>query len=97
ITDLTFTNEKKKGQIKVIKVDEDNNEVTIPGVEFKVYDENNNVVDTLITDENGEATSKRLPIEQEYTVQETKTLENYVLTEEPQTVVLEQDQITDLT
>ena len=70
---------------------------TIPGVEFKVYDENNNVVDTLITDENGEATSKRLPIDQEYTVQETKTLENYVLTEEPQTVILEEDQITDLT
>ena len=97
ITDLTFTNEKKKGQIKVIKIDEDNNEVRLEGVEFKIYDESGNEVGTLVTDKNGEAVSERLPIDQEYTVQETKTLENYVLTEEPQTVVLEQDQITDLT
>ena len=97
ITNLTFINEKKKGQIKVIKIDEDNNEVRLEGVEFKVYDESGNVVDTLKTDKNGEATSKRLPIDQEYTVQETNTLENYVLTEEPQTVILEQDEITDLT
>ena len=97
ITDLTFTNEKKKGQIKVIKIDEDNNEVRLEGVEFKIYDESGNEVGTLVTDQNGEAVSERLPIDQEYTVQETKTLENYVLTKEPQTVVLEQDQITDLT
>ena len=97
ITDLTFTNEKKKGQIKVIKIDEENNEVRLEGVEFKIYDESGNEVGTLVTDKNGEAVSERLPIDQEYTVQETKTLENYVLTEEPQTVVLEQDQITDLT
>ena len=97
ITDLTFTNEKKKGQVKVIKIDEDNNEIRLEGVKFNVYDESGNIVDTLTTDKNGEAVSKRLPIDQTYTVQETKTLENYVLTEEPQTVVLEQDQITDLT
>lgn len=97
ITDITFTNEKKKGQIKVIKVDQDNNEVKLENVEFKVYDEKGNVVDTLKTDKNGEATSKRLPIDQTYTVQESKTLQNYVLNEEPQTVVLKQDQITNIT
>ena len=97
ITNLTFTNEKKKGQIKVIKIDEDNNEIKLEGVEFKVYDESGNVVDTLKTDKNGEAISKRLPIDQEYTIQESKTLENYVLTEKQQTVILEQDQITDIT
>ena len=97
ITDLTFTNEKKKGQVKVIKIDEDNNEIKLEGVEFNVLDESGNIVDTLTTDKNGEAVSKRLPIDQTYTVQETKTLENYVLTEEPQLVVLEQDQITNLT
>ena len=97
IVDVVFQNEKKKGQVKVIKIDEDNNEIRLEGVKFDVYDESGNIVDTLTTDKNGEAVSKRLPIDQEYTVQETKTLENYVLTEEPQTVVLEQDQITDLT
>ena len=97
IVDVVFQNEKKKGQVKVIKIDEDNNEIRLEGIKFNVYDESGNIVDTLTTDKNGEAVSKRLPIEQEYTVQETKTLENYVLTEETQTVVLEQDQITDLT
>ena len=97
IKTVTFANELKKGQIKVIKVDQDNNEVKLKGVEFKVYDEDNNLVDTLITDENGEATSKRLRIDKKYIVKESKTLENYVLNETPQTVTLTQDQITDLT
>ena len=97
ITDVTFENELKKGQIKVIKVDKDNNEVKLEGVEFKVYDEDNNLVDTLITDENGEATSKRLRIDKKYTVVESKTLSNYVLNETPQTVILTEDQITDVT
>ena len=97
IENITFQNEKKKGQIKVIKVDLDNNEVKIPNVEFEVYDENDKVVDTLITDENGEAVSSRLPIDQKYKVKETKTGEWYVLNENPQTAILEQDQITELT
>lgn len=97
IKTITFENEKKKGQIKVIKVDLDNNEVKIPNVEFNVYDESGKIVDTLVTDENGEATSIRLPIDQEYKVQETKTGEWYVLNDEIQTVTLEQDQITEMT
>ncbi len=97
IKTVTFANELKKGQIKVIKVDQDNNEVKLKGVEFKVYDEDNNLVDTLITGENGEATSKRLRIDKKYIVKETKTLEIYVLNETPQAVTLTQDQITDLT
>ena len=97
IKTVTFTNELKKGQIKVIKVDQDNNEVKLKGVEFKVYDEDKNLVDTLTTDANGEATSKRLRIDKKYIVKESKTLENYVLNETPQTVTLTQDQITDLT
>ena len=97
ITNIVFTNELKKGQIKVIKVDFDNNEIKLKGVEFKVLDESGNIVDTLITDENGEAISKRLPINQEYRVQESKTLENYVLNEEIKTITLKQDQITDIT
>ena len=96
ITNITFENEKKKGQIKVVKVDKDNNEVKLKDIEFKVYDEKGNVVDTLKTDENGEATTKRLPIDQEYTIQETKTLEKYVLNETVQKVTLKQDEITNI-
>ena len=97
ITNITFTNEKKKGQIRVIKVDLDNEEVKLPNVEFKVYDEKGNVVETLKTDENGEATTKRLPIDHKYTIQETKTLQNYVLSDKKETVTLTQDQITNIT
>lgn len=96
IKDITFKNEKKKGQIKVIKVDLDNNEIKLKDVEFKVYDEKGNVVDTLKTDENGEAITKRLPIDQEYTIQETKTSEKYVLNETMQKVTLKQDEITNI-
>ena len=96
IETVTFENELKKGQIRVIKVDEDFNEIKLKGVEFKVYDEDNKLVDTLVTDENGEAVSKRLRIDKKYTIEETKTLQNYILTEEPQTVTLTQDQIKDV-
>ena len=97
ITTITFTNEKKKGQIKVIKVDLDNKEVKIPDVEFKVFDSKGNVVDTLKTDKNGEATSKRLPIDQEYKVQETKTGKWYKLNEKAEKVTLKEDEITNIT
>ena len=97
IKTVTFTNELKKGQVKVIKVDLDNKEVKLKGVEFKVYDQDNKLVDTITTDENGEAVSKRLRIDKEYHVVESKTLQNYVLNDTPQKVILKQDQITDLT
>ncbi|MCI8273351.1 MAG: Cys-Gln thioester bond-forming surface protein [Clostridia bacterium] len=96
ITDITFSNEKKKGQIKVIKVDKDNNEIKLKGVIFNVYDEKGRIVDILRTNENGEATSRKLPIDKKYTVKELKTLQGYILNETPQTVILEKDKITEL-
>ena len=39
-TTKNIENELKKGQVKVIKVDKDNNEVKLEGVEFEVLDEN---------------------------------------------------------
>ena len=97
ITGITFENEAKKGQVRVIKVDKDNNEIRIAGVEFEIYNEDNELVDTIITNENGEAVSKMLRIDKKYTIKETKTLSNYVLTEKKQTVTLQENQITDIT
>ncbi|MEG2235715.1 MAG: SpaA isopeptide-forming pilin-related protein [Clostridia bacterium] len=97
IISLTFTNEKKKGQVRVIKVDLDNKEIRIPNVEFNVLNEKKEIVDTIKTNEKGEAVTKKLPIDQKYTLVETKTLDNYVLNEIPQTVILKQDQIIDIT
>lgn len=97
ITTVTVGNDKKKGQVEVIKVDKDNNEIKIPDVTFEVYDEENNLVDTLVTDKEGKAVSKLLPIDQEYTIKETITGNTYVLNEEPQKVTLKEDEITSIT
>ena len=94
----TIENELKKGQIRVIKVDEDNNVVKLEGVEFEVLDENGNVFEKIITDENGEALTQRYPIRDfsKLTLREVKTLEEYVLNEEPQTIELTEDEITNI-
>ena len=93
IKTLTFENEKKKGQIEVIKIDSEDNETYIPGVTFEIYNNENQVVDTITTNSSGIAISKKLPIDDEYTVKEIFSNEAYVLTEEVQTVVLEEDEI----
>ena len=94
----TIENELKKGQIRVIKVDLDNNEVKLEGVEFEVLDKDGNVLEKIITDENGEALTKRYPIRDfsELTLREVKTQEDYVLNEEPQTIELTEDEITNI-
>ena len=96
IKDIIFENEKKKGQVKVIKVDLDNNEVKLEGVTFDILDEQGKVVQSLKTDKNGEAVSKRLPIDQEYTLVETNTRKEYKLTKEPVKVTLKQDEIKNM-
>ena len=97
VTTIEITNEVKKGQIKVIKVDKDNNQIKLKGVKFEIYDNNNNLIQTLVTDENGEAITDRLPIDKEYIIKEIETNENYVLNEECITVTLKEDEIKELT
>ena len=98
ITTMTFENEKKKGEIEVIKVDKDNNEVKLEGVVFEVYNSKGDIVDTLTTDPEGKAKSIRLPIDDEYTVcEKSNPDERYVLNDEPVKVKLEQDEITTIT
>lgn len=74
-------NEKQKGQIEVYKVDKDNKEQKLEGVIFEVLDENKQVVEKIITNKDGYAITKKLPIGQYY-IREIKTNENYVLNEE---------------
>ena len=45
---------------------------TFPGVEFTIYDTEDNIVDVITTTEEGIATSKELPLGK-YTLKETKT------------------------
>lgn len=95
-TNLTVTNEKKKGQIRIIKVDLDDNEVKLSNVTFEIYNNKGNLVETLVTDQNGIAISSRLPIG-DYTIKETITQSEYVLNEEKQVITLERNQIKDIT
>lgn len=97
IKNITITNEKKKGQVRIIKVDKDNNEVKLEGVTFEILDSKMNVIEEITTDKNGEAISSKLPcIDETYYIREKETLDTYVLNEETKTIVLEEDQIKDI-
>ena len=96
--ELQIENELKKGSIKIIKVDEEDNEVKLENVKFKVMDKDGNVLEELITDENGEAETSSYPIRDfsELKIQEVETLDNYVLDDEIHTIKLEENQIKDV-
>lgn len=97
IQDIVYENEKKKGQIEVLKIDSEDKAVYIPNTTFEVYNSENQIVDTITTDKNGKAITKELPVDDVYIVKEIYSDEAYVLTEEIQTVVLEENEITTVT
>ena len=94
ISELKFENEKKKGKIRVVKKDADNKKNVLSGVEFEVINSKGQVVETITTNSNGEAITKELPVDEKYMIRETKTLENYVLTDEIKTVTIKENEIT---
>ena len=87
-------NEKKKGQIKIIKVDADYNEVKLEGVEFQIIDKNNHIIETIKTNSNGETVTSRIPIGN-YKIKEVNlgTNEEYILNDEVKTITVEEDKI----
>lgn len=96
-TEITITNELKKGQIRVIKLDKDNNKITIPGVEFEILDSDMKILETIITDENGEALSDRYPaFNKKYYIKEKNTHDVYVLSNDIKEVNLEEGKVTDI-
>ena len=54
----TVINELIEGKLKIIKVDE--NDKPLAGVKFNILDKDGNIIDTIVTDENGIAESKEL-------------------------------------
>lgn len=73
----SMPNKQILGKVKIKKVDAVTG-TTLEGVEFKIYDKANPdvVVDTLVTDEFGMATSKELPFG-DYIIKESKTPNGY--------------------
>ena len=97
IKNVKIENEKKKGSIKIIKVDSKNNEIKLKGVKFEIYNEQNELISSLITDENGEAKIENLPIDTKYTIKEVETAKDYILSEELITIELEENEIKTIT
>ena len=79
----------QKVQIKLKKTDAENGTAqgtaTLKGAVYEVRNSGNEVVDTLTTDENGNATSKKLPLGK-YTVKETKASYGFLLDEKTYTI-----------
>lgn len=74
----TITNQHKKGNLKITKVDKDDHTLTLGAIEFDLLDEAKNVIAHLVTDVNGEVKIDNLNIGK-YTLQETKTKREYDL------------------
>ena len=98
-TETTIENELKKGQIRVIKVDKENNEVKLEGVKFGVYDKDDNLLETIVTNKDGEAVTQRYAVRdfENLKLVELETRDEYVLNTEEQTIILEANQIKNIT
>lgn len=98
-TNSTIENELKKGQIQVEKVDKENNNIKLQNVEFQVLDENRNILETITTNEQGIAVTKKYTL-RDYGIlylKETKTDEKYVLNDELIEVKLQENETVKLT
>jgi len=92
---IQVENERKKGNLKIVKTDSENEEIKLESVEFELYDEKGELIQNIITDENGEAEIKNLEIGN-YILKEIKTNEDYVLNEENIKFKIEWDKETKL-
>lgn len=91
---ITVYNKKESGQIKIIKVDALDNSKRIENVSFSIYDEDNNLVENVNTNHNGEALSSVLPFGT-YHIREVSTPSGYVINNEEIKVVLDSTTIDD--
>ena len=72
----TITNERYKGNLLIVKTDEDN--TPIEGVEFNILDSDKNVITKITTNEKGLAGLKNLPLGTYY-YQEVKAPDNVII------------------
>ena len=95
-TTITWPNTAIRGQIQIVKKSAEYNPTNglpagtlLAGATFEIYNERNgNKVDTIVSGQNGLASSKQLPLGR-YTIRETKAPANYGASGETYTAVLE--------
>lgn len=76
--EIEICNELKKGNIKVVKVDKDNEKLKLANVKFALKDENDNLIEEKVTDENGIIEFNNIPIGN-YKLIEVETCKEYEL------------------
>ena len=96
-TKIEISNNRAKGQIKIIKTSESDNTITgekagspIANVEFEIRNIEGKLIETITTNEKGEAITSKLNVG-EYSVKETKVNENYYLDETEYVLKIEKD------
>ena len=94
-TNTTIENELKKSQVKVVKVDKENHEVKLKDVVFEVLDKNNNVLETIKTNSEGEAITSRYAVRDysELYIREKITNKKYVLDDTIHKIELKENEI----
>ncbi|MDA1679577.1 SpaA isopeptide-forming pilin-related protein [Bacillus cereus group sp. TH152-1LC] len=88
-------NKPSKGKVKIKKVDSNNDNKELMGAKFHIEDSNKKVVGELVTDEQGEAISKELPIGN-YTLAETEAPKGYELLKDKIAVKVEKDAVVEI-
>ncbi|MFD0096955.1 SpaA isopeptide-forming pilin-related protein [Bacillus cereus] len=83
-------NKPSTGKVKIKKVDSNNDNKKLVGAKFKIEDLNGKIVGELVTNEEGEAISKDLPIGN-YTLVEVEAPKGYELLKDKIAVKIEKD------
>ena len=93
--EITIENELKKGNIKVVKVDKDNNQIKLEGVKFQLKNEKGEVVKEGVTDKNGELVFSNLLVGK-YELLEIRTKQGYELMNDEVYVNVETDKTNEI-
>ncbi|OTY65171.1 collagen-binding protein [Bacillus thuringiensis serovar canadensis] len=93
VIELVMKNTKKveNGQFKLFKKDSESGQL-LPGAKFDVIDKDGKVVETIVTDDKGEALSKRLPVGS-YTLKEVEAPKGYELSSSSVSVDIEANKV----
>ncbi|MGE1126138.1 MSCRAMM family protein [Bacillus wiedmannii] len=83
------------GKMKLVKVDTSDKNKKLAGAKFHIEDSNKKVVGELVTDEKGEAISKKLPIGN-YTLVEVEAPKGYELLKDKIAVRIEKDTVVEI-